>query len=211
MKNNLPASLRREIFTRDKFSCQKCNFEDETSEDLELHHIIPLCEEGDDSENNLITLCSICHNYAPDSEKDFALYLNQKIKGDLLDTFRHSLHSISKKTKQGMKTQFVQGKHLTKAPRGYKIVDKQLIPATGSEEIALLFQEFLETDISLTRLAKNYNMTTAGIKKLLKNATYLGKVKFAGQISDGQHEPLIQTELFNNVQDKLEKISFTKN
>ena len=53
-------------------------------------------------------------------------------------------------------------------------------------------------------------MTTAGMKKLLKNITYIGKVKFAGEVSEGQHKPLVSIELFNKVQNKLEEISFSK-
>ncbi len=210
MKNNLPFKLRNEILTRDNFSCQKCNFKDETSEGLELHHIKPKVSGGLNESQNIITLCSICHNYAPDSEKDFILYINEKIDGNILNTFRHSLYSISKKTKQGMTKQFFKGKHLTKAPKGYKIVDKELVPDENADTIPKIFQEFLDTDISLTQLAKKNNMTTVGIKKLLQNATYLGKVKFASQESNGKHKPLISVILFNNIQNKLKQKGWIK-
>ena len=210
MKNNLPFKLRKAILTRDNFSCQKCNFKDDTSEELELHHIKPKVSGGLNEFQNLITLCSICHNYAPDSEKNFILYINEKIDGYLLNTFRHSLHSISKKTKQGMANQFIKGKHLTKAPKGYKLVDKQLVPDENGEAIPKIFQEFLDTDISLTQLAKKNNMTTVGIKKLLQNTTYLGKVKFASQESNGKHKPLVSATLFNNIQNKLKQKGWIK-
>jgi len=205
MKNNLPLKLRNAILIRDNFSCQKCNFKDETSKDLELHHIKPKVSGGLNEFKNLITLCSICYNYAPDSEKNFILYINEKIDWHILNTFRYSLHSISKKTKQGMVNQFVKGKHLTKAPKGYKLVDKQLVPDENEESIPKIFQEFLDTDISLTQLAKKNNMTTVGIKKLLQNTTYIGKVKFASQESNGKHKPLISATLFNNIQNKLKQ------
>ncbi len=210
MKNNLPFKLRNEILTRDNFSCQKCNFKDETSESLELHHIKPKVSGGLNEFHNLITLCSICHNYAPASEKDFILYINKKIDGNILNTFRHSLYSISKKTKQGMIKQFIQGKHLTKAPKGYKIVDKELVLDENAETIPKIFQEFLDTNISLTQLAKKNNMTTLGIKKLLQNTTYLGRVKFASQESNGKHKPLISVTLFNNIQNKLKQKQWIK-
>ena len=57
--------------------------------------------------------------------------------------------------------------------------------------------------LKLTQLAKKHSMTTAGIKKLLSNSTYLGKVKFANKETNGTHESIISEELFNKVQEKL--------
>ncbi len=110
---------------------------------------------------------------------------------------------IGDRTKFGMQRKAKEGGFITKAPKGYKLIDKLLIPGENAGEIKEIFQEFLESDISLTRLAKKHKMTTAGIKKLLQNTTYLGKVKFAGQESPGQHEPIISKELFKKVQEKL--------
>lgn len=117
---------------------------------------------------------------------------------------------IGDRTKFGMERKAKEGGFITKAPKGYKLVNKQLIPTENSKEIEDIFQEFLNTEISLTKLAKKFKMTTAGIKKLLKNSTYIGKTKFAGQVSDGQHQAIIPIELFNKVQDKLDTISFSK-
>ena len=96
-----------------------------------------------------------------------------------------------------------EGGFITKAPKGYKLVDKKLILSEDAESIPKIFQEFLDTEISLTQLAKKNNLTTSGIKKLLQNTTYLGKVKFAGQESEGQHKPILEEELFKKVQEKL--------
>jgi site-specific DNA recombinase len=117
---------------------------------------------------------------------------------------------IGDRTKFGMERKAQEGGFITKAPRGYKLLNKQLILGDKHEEINNIFEEFTKTDVSLTQLAKKYKMTTSGIKKLLKNMTYIGKVKFAGQISNGQHDPIISFGLFNKAQEKLEKISFNK-
>lgn len=203
MNEDIPLVLKREIFFRDGFKCKKCGFSDKDSNDLEIHHLVPIVFGGKNSSENLVTLCSICNKYAPDSEKDFLIYLREKIDGNLLNTFRKSKNSISKKTLQGMKNEFNKGKHLTKAPKGYKLVHKQLIPNEDSDIIKNIFEEFLNKNISLTQLAKKNNMTTSGIKKLLQNTTYLGKVKFANAELDGQHTPLLSKHLFEQVQEKL--------
>src|SRR3989344_4731261 len=56
---------------------------------------------------------------------------------------------------------------------------------------------------SLTQLSKKHNLSVNGLKKILKNQTYLGKIKFDGQIHIGFHQALISSTLFNHVQKKL--------
>lgn len=198
--------LKQEVLKRDNFSCQKCGFKSTNPNDLEIHYINPLSSSGKDSPKNLTTLCPICHKYAPNSKKDFLSYINEKIDNSLLETFRKSEYSISKKTKTGMQKIFNSGTHISKAPKGYKIIDKQLVPTEDSEQIQKIFEEFLNTNISLTQLGKKNLMTTSGIKKLLTNTTYRGKVKFANQELNGQHKPIIDKHLFEQVQEKLKQI-----
>ena len=113
---------------------------------------------------------------------------------------------IGDRTKFGMERKAKEGGFITKAPRGYKLVNKQLVSdEQESEQIKKIYEQFLNQEISLTQLAKQHNMTTAGIKKLLMNTTYLGKVKFAGIESKGNHKPILTQDLFNKVQDKLGK------
>jgi hypothetical protein len=212
MKNNqsLFPDLRKKVLQRDNFTCQKCDFKDKTSEGLEVHYIRLKNFRGQEDIDNLITLCSICNKHAPETENSFRKYLNEKVDGTLLETFRKSNNSISKKTKQGMINIFNKGKHITKAPRGYKIINKQLIPSESSKEIKEIFTDFLNNEISLTQLGKKYNMTTAGIKKLLQNTTYIGKVKFANQENKGNHPEIVDKILFGRVQEKLKNIQKIK-
>jgi DNA invertase Pin-like site-specific DNA recombinase len=103
-----------------------------------------------------------------------------------------------------MDNAFKKGRHITKAPRGYKLLNKQLIvDPEESVQIKNIFEEFLNTHISLTQLGKKNGMTTTGIIKLLKNTTYLGKVKFANHESNGQHESIVDKQLFEQVQNKF--------
>ncbi len=204
MKTNLPKELIKKVLERDNFSCQKCGFQDLNGEDLELHHINPKIFNLSNEMTNLVTLCSICHKYAPDSESEFKKYLSEKIDSKLLETFRKSDYSISKKTKIGMSNTFKKGNPITKAPFGYKLVNKQLlIDEDQTDKIKGIFEEYLNTPISLTQLAKKNGFTTSGIIKLLQNTTYIGKVKFANKETNGQHQPMIDKELFDKVQEKL--------
>ena len=104
---------------------------------------------------------------------------------------------IGDRTTFGMERKAKEGGFITKAPRGYKLVNKQLIVHDEeSQKIKNLFEEFLNSNISLTQLAKKNNLTTSGVKKMLQNTTYIGKVKFANKENDGQHEPIIEKDLF---------------
>ena len=50
-------SLRNQVLRRDGWRCQSCG----TKSHLEVHHQEFRSQSGDDSEQNLITLCAACH------------------------------------------------------------------------------------------------------------------------------------------------------
>ena len=52
------SELREKILSRDDHACQFC-FATDTR--LDIHHITPSSKGGDDTPDNLITLCSYCH------------------------------------------------------------------------------------------------------------------------------------------------------
>jgi len=110
------------------------------------------------------------------------------------------------RTKFAMDKKARDGNLVTRAPLGYNIENKQLIPAEDSYIVQEIFQEFLNTTQSLTKLAKKYDLSVNGLKKVLTNQTYLSKIKFSGEIHEGHHKPLISSTLFNHVQNKLEKL-----
>lgn len=111
----------------------------------------------------------------------------------------------SERTKFTMNKKFSDGNLVTRAPLGYKVINKGLFPAENSYIVQEIYQTFLNSNTSLTQLAKKYSLSVNGLKKVLTNQTYLGKIKFAGQIVQGKHHPLVSQELFNKTQEKLKK------
>lgn len=109
-------------------------------------------------------------------------------------------------TTKGMQVKVEKGNVVSRAPLGYKIENKKLLPATNSDEVQEIFNEFLSEKISLNKLASRHKLTVNGLKKVLTNFTYIGKVKFNGQIHNGNHQPLISNTLFNHVQNKLSRV-----
>jgi site-specific DNA recombinase len=112
----------------------------------------------------------------------------------------------SERTKFTMSKKARDGNIVSRAPFGYKIFDKKLILAENSFIVPEIYHNFINNSISLTQLSKKYGLSVNGLKKVLSNKTYLGKIKFNGEATQGSHQPLISEELFNKVQEKLRNI-----
>ena len=108
--------------------------------------------------------------------------------------------------KKGMIEKASQGGIMARPPFGYQLEGKKLIPAQNFREVEEIFENFLKSNLSLTKLAKRHGFSINGFKKILRNFSYIGKVKFNNQIHEGHHQPLISATLFNQVQNKLERL-----
>lgn len=126
---------------------------------------------------------------------------NEQLKKEI-----QRLRELRNNQKRGMRKKATIGKHVSRPAFGYKLENKELIPAENFNEINEIFEDFLNKNTTLTQLARRHNLSINGLKKILKNFTYVGKVKFDGQIHNGNHKPIISSTLFNQVQDKLERM-----
>lgn len=113
-------------------------------------------------------------------------------------------HKVNQK--EGMINKASKGNLMSRAAFGYNIQEGKLVPAQNFREVEEIFQEFLNTNISLTQLAAKHHFSVNGLKKILTNFTYIGKIKFNNQVHEGHHQPIISTTLFNHVQNKLERL-----
>ena len=100
-----------------------------------------------------------------------------------------------------------KGELMARPAFGYKIESGNLIPAQNWREVEEIFEEFLNSTISLRKLAEKHSFSVNGLKKILTNFTYLGKIKFNQQIHQGNHQPIVSSTLFNHVQNKLDRMS----
>lgn len=57
-------SRRREVYSRDGFTCQNCGAKGgpRGSAELQAHHIVPISDGGSHQKSNLTTLCRQCHD-----------------------------------------------------------------------------------------------------------------------------------------------------
>lgn len=95
------------------------------------------------------------------------------------------------------------------APRGYQYVDGALIvDEFKASQVKEIFRLFLDGK-SINRIARTMEQkyggrwNAAGVRVILLNSTYIGKVKFAGVEYDGRHQPLISKEDFETAQKLL--------
>ena len=169
-------------------SCIKCNYESEQNR-KKFGHI----------------LCSICFRFAPNNKEKIKEYILEKVDKESLNSFR-KFSEIGNPQKKAMTKKASIGMPMSRPPFGYKFYNKKLIPAENYQEVTEIFEEFLKTKITLTQLSKKHRFTINGLKKILRNFTYIGKIKFNNQIHEGAHKPIISSTLFNHVQNKLEEL-----
>ena len=169
-------------------NCEKCGYESDKNRQI----------------SNGKYLCSICSKFAPAEDK-LQEYVQEKADWKYLETFRKFYSKGKLKTEMDKRAS--QGNVLARPALGYKMENKELLPdPEKSLVVQEIYQTFLNQSISLTQLAKKFNLSVNGLKKVLRNFTYIGKTKFSGRIMQGNHQPIISPELFNKVQNKLENL-----
>jgi len=149
------------------------------------------------------SLCKICATFAPSNPIDFQNYTNEKIDWKILDTFRNYGQTRGHKQKIGMDSQAKKGKPQGRPPLGYDINQGNLIPNQDSIRVRSIYKTFLAKNYSLNFLSKNFSLSVNGLKKVLTNRTYLGEIKFDGKIFRGNHQAIINPEIFYAAQRKL--------
>lgn len=109
---------------------------------------------------------------------------------------------------------------------GYDVIDKKLVVNTAeAERVRAIFNRYLElgavhalqVELDEQRAVSKRWVSKTGVEQggapfsrgslfhLLKNPLYVGKVRHKGQVHDGQHQAIIDQEVFEAVQAKLEQ------
>jgi len=97
------------------------------------------------------------------------------------------------------------GEVVHRAPFGYVFQDKRLVPDPNNSENLKEIFEMWAAGIDYKEISKKFNLSSSAIYQIIKNPTYLGKIRHKGQLYNGKHHALISEELFNNA-NKIEKI-----
>ncbi len=153
-----------------------------------------------------LMFCDVCINFCPNDPEKVDEYIKDTVDGEALKPFRKYSRTRGEQQKSGMIKKASKGKAMSRAAFGYVLEKGLLIPAQNYREVEEIFEEFLEDKATLNKVAKKHNLSVNGLKKILTNFTYIGKIKFNNQIFEGTHKSIISSILFNKVQDKLDKI-----
>jgi site-specific DNA recombinase len=109
-----------------------------------------------------------------------------------------------------MGSRIEKGKHHGRAPFGYMKVDKQLVPDPDAAPIVQrIFRELAE-GVSTTDLAQKLNAEKVPqpnksiwrrsfLTKITDNVTYIGHNKYAETVAKGEHDAIIDDELWGKV------------
>lgn len=165
---------------------------------------------GDNGNKFGLVFCEVCLKFCPNDPEKIDQYIEERVDGSALEPLRKYTKTRGQQQKTGMIKKASQGKVMSRAPFGYLLEKGHLIPAQNSREVEEIFEEFLGSGATLNKVAKKHNLSVNGLKKILKNFTYIGKINFNNQIYNGTHKPIIDAILFNKVQDKLERITKRK-
>lgn len=106
-------------------------------------------------------------------------------------------------------------------PFGYFAKDKKLfIKDSESEKVKYIFQSYLKNSFIndlknklndenvLTRSNKSWTKSELG--RLLRNYIYIGKIKYKDQYYDAQHKAILDSDLWDKVQAKLDELNNRK-
>jgi len=188
--------IKKELLEKAGFRCKKCNYYSPLGSGLEVNKKFSC------------VLCSICNTFAPQELEKFNSFLEEKINWQELETFRK--FGINKGShlphKHGMISKAKTGSLMARPAFGYDVIEGRLIPNQDSENVRQIFNEFISGK-SMNQLSKSYGFSVNGIKKILKNFTYIGKIKFNNQIFQGNHQAILSPELFNDAQKTFENFS----
>lgn len=101
------------------------------------------------------------------------------------------------------------------APTGYETVGPQgsklLVPTDQAPHVRYLFERYAE-GASMRELADTASdlhdwegaCSQPGIRKLLTNPVYAGRIRWQGETYEGQHDPIVPPDLWEAVQDVRE-------
>jgi len=156
------------------------------------------------------SLCEFCFYFAPTKKELFLIYTREVVNNKEIQTYRKQGLLGGIRQKRGMIRLAKEGVIMSRPPFGYEIKNKKLLPAKNSDLVREIYERFLNENISLNQLRKKYALSVNGLKKVLTNFTYIGKIKFDGQLHEGKHEKIISSTLFNHVQDKLDKLKIKR-
>lgn len=145
-------------------------------------------------------------------------------------TDAYYLTNLSEEVKRGMREKAERGLPVSNAPLGYKLQNGTYVPDDNADCIKNIFNDYAN-GLGLRSIAQKYSafgirtkrgnpLDNRGIEYILRNPIYIGKVRWSIKghaaskrhyndpnimITDGKHKPIVDIDLFNTVQKRLDE------
>lgn len=141
-----------------------------------------------------------------------------EISSELLETWASSrVNGVGDRVKAAMRRKAVKGEALGRPPYGYRVGPKRrlvVVPDEGSI-VRYIFRLYLKDGLGIRRIARRLNeeelRTRRGglwsmvtVRDILRNRAYVGTYSRFGVRVPASHAPLISTEDFQKVQERLD-------
>lgn len=182
----------KHIYNDKERICVNCS----STDDLHLHHIVPLALGGTNYPTNVVVLCGECHSKVHNVS--------------LTDSGKLISEANKNRARGGTKACGV-------APIGYKWNDKAeiVIDEERAEVVRDIFKMY-NNDLSLQKIAdklteegittnKGNKFSRQSISDILKNDFYCGIVTHSDVKKEGNHQAIISKVVFGRTQSKMNK------
>lgn len=141
--------------------------------------------------------------------------------------------NLSEEVTKGMTEKALRGGYQAGSPLGYELVAGESVPRINNAQadiIKIIFDKYVNDNMDLTAIARYLNdcgyktkrnnyFEQRTVRYILKNPFYIGKVRWNRAkhsshienpeeeiiIADGVHEPIIDNDIFNLAQERLNK------
>ncbi len=145
--------------------------------------------------------------FEPDPQGKFMLNI-------MFGQSKYYVDSLSENTKRGLREKVRRGEYPGPAPLGYlndyrtkkKIVERERakivqgafeLYAGGKATLDIVRQFFGDHGV---RTRNGKLLTRRGVRNILSNPFYYGHFRYAGEVYEGHHDPIISKKLFDDVQ-----------
>ncbi|WP_320069641.1 recombinase family protein [Micromonospora sp. RTGN7] len=127
---------------------------------------------------------------------------------NLLNVAQYRAREIGRSWSNAIARRAETGKHHGR-PLGYVKREKRLVPdPVVGPAIAEAFRRYAAGEpigevTAYLAAARGATMVSANVKKMLRNPSYLGQVVAGDQVYPGEHDPLVDADTWQRVQDRL--------
>lgn len=99
---------------------------------------------------------------------------------------------------------FKSGQIANRAPLGYQYKGKMLIiDQENAQKVKTIFNMWA-AGINYKAISEEFDIATSTLYEIIKNPIYIGKIRYKGKLYTGLHKPIINEELFNQINPKYE-------